>query len=91
MNNWFIICIIIAGLLCMDMVYNRDKNKLRRIYIRSSLSCLLAFVTIVLIYQTNSMNMSFIELVLYIIFALIVLMGTIHILYIFNKEDKNDD
>jgi len=35
MNNWFIISIAILGLLIMDVLYNSDHNKLRRIYVRS--------------------------------------------------------
>ena len=85
MNDWFIISIIIAGLMVMDVLYNNDKNKLRRIYVRSTLFCILAFIVVILTYWTNSMDMSSIELVLYAIYGIVVIMGSIHILYVLKK------
>lgn len=91
MNNWFIISIAILGLLVMDVLYNSDHNKLRRIYVRSSLFCILAFIVVTLTYWTNSMDMSSIELVLYAIYGIVIIMGSIHILYVLKKEVKNND
>ncbi len=88
MNNWFIISIAILGLLIMDVLYNSDHNKLRRIYVRSSLFCILSFVIITLIYWANSMDMSSIELVLYIIYLLVIVMGSIHVVLCIKKEDR---
>lgn len=88
MNNWFIISIAILGLLIMDVLYNSDHNKLRRIYVRSGLFCILSFVIIALIYWTNSMDMSSIELVLYIIYLLVIVMGSIHVVLCIKKEDR---
>ena len=88
MNNWFIISIAILGLLIMDVLYNSDHNKLRRIYVRSGLFCILSFVIITLIYWANSMDMSSIELVLYIIYLLVIVMGSIHVVLCIKKEDR---
>lgn len=88
MNNWFIISIAILGLLIMDVLYNSDHNKLRRIYVRSGLFCILSFVIITLIYWANSMDMSSIELVLYIIYLLVIVMGSIHVVSCIKKEDR---
>ena len=88
MNNWFIISIAILGLLIMDVLYNSDHNKLRRIYVRSGLFCILSFVIITLIYWSNSMDMSSIELVLYIIYLLVIVMGSIHVVLCIKKEDR---
>ena len=85
MNDWFIISIIIAGLLTMDVLYNNDKNKLRRIYVRSSLFCILAFIVVTLTYQTNSMDMSSIELVLNLTYGLVIIIGSIHILCVLKE------
>ena len=86
MNNWFIISIAILGLLIMDVLYNSDHNKLRRIYVRSGLFCILSFAIITLIYWTNSMDMSSIELVLYIIYLSVIVMGSIHVVLCIKKE-----
>lgn len=88
MNNWFIISIAILGLLIMDVLYNSDHNKLRRIYVRSSLFCILSFVIITLIYWTNSMDMSSIELVLFVIYLSVMIIGSIHIILCIKKEGR---
>lgn len=88
MNNWFIISIAIFGLLVMDVLYNSDHNKLRRIYVRSGLFCILSFVIITLIYWANSMDMSSIELVLFMIYLLVMIMGSIHIILWIKKEGR---
>ena len=88
MNNWFIISIAILGLLIMDVLYNSDHNKLRRIYVRSRLFCILSFIIIILIYWTNSMDMSSIELVLSVIYLLVMIMGSIHIILWIKKEGR---
>ncbi len=88
MNNWFIISIAILGLLIMDVLYNSDHNKLRRIYVRSGLFCVLSFVVITLIYWTNSMDMSSIELVLSVIYLLVMIIGSIHIILCIRREGR---
>ncbi len=88
MNNWFIISIAILGLLIMDVLYNSDHNKLRRIYVRSGLFCVLSFVVISLIYWTNSMDMSSIELVLSVIYLLVMIIGSIHIILCIRREGR---
>ena len=88
MNNWFIISIAILGLLIMDVLYNSDHNKLRRIYVRSGLFCVLSFVVITLIYLTNSMDMSSIELVLSVIYLLVMIIGSIHIILCIRREGR---
>lgn len=88
MNNWFIISIAILGLLIMDVLYNSDHNKLRRIYVRSGLSCILSFIVITLIYWTNSMDMSSIELVLFVIYLSVTINGSIHIVLYIRREGR---
>ena len=88
MNNWFIISIAIFGLLIMDVLYNSDHNKLRRIYVRSGLFCILSFIVITLIYWTNSMDMSSIELVLFGIYLLVAIIGSIHIILSIRREGR---
>lgn len=88
MNNWFIISIAILGLLIMDVLYNSDHNKLRRIYVRSGLFCVLSFVVITLIYWTNSMDMSSIELVLSVIYLLVMIIGSIHIILCIRRDGR---
>lgn len=88
MNNWFIISIAILVLLIMDVLYNSDHNKLRRIYVRSGLFCVLSFVVISLIYWTNSMDMSSIELVLSVIYLLVMIIGSIHIILCIRREGR---
>lgn len=88
MNNWFIISIAILGLLIMDVLYNSDHNKLRRIYVRSGLFCILSFIVITLIYWTNSMDMSSIELVLFVIYLLVTIIGSIHIILYIRREGR---
>ena len=88
MNNWFIISIAILGLLIMDVLYNSDHNKLRRIYVRSGSFCVLSFIVTTLIYWTNSMDMSSIELVLFVIYLLVAIIGSIHIILCIRKEGR---
>ena len=88
MNNYFIIAIIIAGLMLIDVLYTNDDNKLRRIYVRSALFCILSFLVIVLVYYTNSMDMASIELVLYLEYIGIIIIGSMHILYVLRRENR---
>ncbi len=88
MNNWFIISIAILGLLIMDVLYNSDHNKLRRIYVRSGLFCILSFIVTTLIYWTNSMDINSIELVLFGIYLLVAIIGSTHIILCIRRDGR---